>query len=249
VTARDDPSVLSTIQSRCAQAVSAVALSLLCGCAAVGDFGRVNSSLVRDDIHAWMGAAAVKGPKTAEGPLWKHPLTDEERRLRDLGYPLIEPPYDRNRWYSALGEYGLIGPWPFPERSAYATHLFQTAYRSQTARYNKLIEDIRNDVVRLDPFFATARYVTDIDLKREKSLAYVTKLTEEERSNTIDRILPVRAGADGDRGAGAQRRGGRASARPAGAADQGLQHLRGRGAAPGVSSRQTSIQELAASWI
>ncbi len=36
-------------------------------------------------------------------------LTDDERELRDLAYPLIEAPFDRQRWYSILGEYGLNG--------------------------------------------------------------------------------------------------------------------------------------------
>ncbi len=57
------------------------------------------------------------------------------------------------------------------DRSAYASRLFTTAYRSQTARYNRLIEDVRNDVMRVDPFFGSARYVVDMDRKREKSLA------------------------------------------------------------------------------
>ena len=64
----------------------------------------------------------------------------------------------------------------------------QTAYRSQTARYNKLMEDIRNDVVRLDPFFAVAHVVTDLDQKRGRSLAYISNLTPEERANTIQRM-------------------------------------------------------------
>ena len=64
----------------------------------------------------------------------------------------------------------------------------QTAYRSQTARYNKLIEDIRNDVVRLDPFFSVAHYVSDMDSKREKALAYVSNLAPDERTNTLQRI-------------------------------------------------------------
>ena len=124
---------------------------------------------------------------------WRHQLTDEERRLRDLAYPLIEPPYDRNKWYSALGEVGAGSRvWPYPDRSAYASRLFTTAYRSQTARYNRLIEDIRNDVMRLDPFFSAARYVTDMDRKREKALAYVTQLTAEERDNTLQRIAENR---------------------------------------------------------
>jgi hypothetical protein len=128
----------------------------------------------------------------ARGPIdppWRHKLTDEERRLRDLAYPLIEPPYDRNRWYSVLAEHGgMSRPWPYPDRAAYASQLFTTAYRSQTARYYKLIEDIRNDVTRLDPFFAVARHVSDMDRKREKSLAYVSSPTVEERHNTHQRI-------------------------------------------------------------
>jgi hypothetical protein len=145
------------------------AFGLLSGCGVNGDFGRVRTSLVNDDAHAWMGSVTVR----EQGAItWRHGLTDEERRLRDVAYPLIDPPYDRNRWYSALGELGLGSRvWPYPDRNAYASRLFTTAYRSQTARYNKLIEDIRNDVVRLDPFFATARYVTDMDGKRRKGLA------------------------------------------------------------------------------
>jgi hypothetical protein len=165
--------------------------SLLAGCGINGDFGRMRNSLVDDDTHAWLGPAAVRKPAPA---LWKHQLTDEERRLRDLAYPLIEPPYDRNQWYSALGEYGLLGqPWPHPDRDAYASRLFQTAYRSQTARYNKLIEDIRNDVIRLDPFFSTARYVADMDHKRQKSMAHIAGLTKEEQANAFKRIEENRA--------------------------------------------------------
>jgi hypothetical protein len=146
----------------------------------------MRTSLVRDDTHAWLGPAAASGP---DNVFWKHQLTDEERQLRDLAFPLIDPPYDRNRWYSALSEFGLAGgPEPFPERGAYASRLFQTAYRSQTARYNKLIEDIRNDLVRLDPFFSIARYVSDMDGKREQALAFVSNLTSEERNNTRQRI-------------------------------------------------------------
>jgi hypothetical protein len=163
------------------------AFGLLSGCGINGDFGRVRTSLVNDDAHAWMGSVTVR----EQGAItWRHGLTDEERRLRDLAYPLIDPPYDRNKWYSALGELGLGSRvWPYPDRNAYASRLFTMAYRSQTARYNKLIEDTRNDVVRLDPFFATARYVTDMDRKRRKGLAYVQRLSEEERANTEFRMM------------------------------------------------------------
>jgi hypothetical protein len=177
--------------SRLRWLVIVVAFGLLTGCGASHDFGRVRPTLVNDDTHAWMGPATARGP--ASNLAWKHQLTDEERTLRDLAYPLIEPPYDRNKWYSVIGEVGAGSrPWPYPDRSAYASRLFTTAYRSQTARYNRLIEDIRNDVMRLDPFFSSARYVITMDRKREKALSYVTNLTVEERDNTLLRIAENR---------------------------------------------------------
>lgn len=164
-----------------------LALVLLSGCSAGnGDFGRVRPSLQRDDMHAWMGEVAAPPYNV---PAWRPQLTDEERRLRDLAFPLIEPPYDRNQWYSVINEYGAgTRPLPYPPPGDYATRLFQTAYRSQTARYNKLIEDIRNDVNRLDPYFQTARYVSDMDQKRSQSLAYVSNLSNEEKANAIQRM-------------------------------------------------------------
>jgi hypothetical protein len=163
-----------------------LALTLLTGCGLNGDFGRMRTSLQSDDTHAWLGPAVYR---PAVQPPWKHQLTDDERRLRDYAYPLIDPPYDRNQWLSALGDAGLTGrPWPYPDRAAYASRLFQTPYRSQTGRYSKLIEDIRTDVTRLDPFFVSARIVSDMDRKREKSLGYISGLTDEELGNTVTRI-------------------------------------------------------------
>lgn len=186
MTAGSATSRSSFVRWRRQAAAAAFVLALLTGCSTNGDFGRVHTSLQSDDMHAWLGPAAYRPPAQ---PPWRHQLTDDERRLRDYAYPLIEPPYDRNRWYSAISEYGLSNrPWPYPDRSAYASRLFQTAYRSQTGRYSKLIEDIRNDVTRLEPFFASARIVSDMDRKREKSLNYVSGLTGEELQNTQTRI-------------------------------------------------------------
>ncbi len=161
-------------------------LLLLSGCGLSGDFGRTRASLKGDDTHAWLGPAAYQ-PQSQ--PPWKHQLTEDERRLRDYAFPLIDPPYERSQWYGVLRDAGLTSrPWPYPDRSAYASKLFQTAYRSQTARYNRLIEDIRVDVTRLDPFYASARVVLDLDKKRDRSLAYVSELSREERDNTVTRM-------------------------------------------------------------
>ena len=159
---------------------------LLAGCAN-GDFGEVNQTLVRDDIHDWIGRDNVAGKPISPSSFQ---LTDDERALRDLAYPLIEPPYDRQQWYSVAGEYGLIRRTPreAANRTAYLAHLLATPDRSPVARYAQLVDDIRNDSTRLPQFFETAGRVIDIDQKRRKSLAYVSSLGESERRNALNRI-------------------------------------------------------------
>src|SRR6186997_2944889 len=104
-----------------------LALGCLTGCAE-GDLGRIRSSLVTDDIHAWIGAEAVGSIGVAPS---RFGLTDPERELRDLAYPLIEPPYDRQRWYSILGEYGLARVRKLPlDQAAYLRHLMARPARS-----------------------------------------------------------------------------------------------------------------------
>jgi hypothetical protein len=169
----------------CRHIIAFAALSLLAGCAN-GDFGEVKPYLVRDDVHDWIGAAAL-GP---HGKPSDFALTDDERQLRDLAYPLIQPPYDRQKWFSIAGEYGLLhaGRNGNFNRAAYATHLFDARYRSPAARYAQLIDDIRNDTTRLPQFFETATRVLDIDSKRRKSMAFVRSLSKSERIQALRRI-------------------------------------------------------------
>jgi hypothetical protein len=158
------------------------ALSLLTGCAN-GDFGEVEPFLVTDQIHDWVGRDAVAASKVSG-----FELTDDERELRDLAYPLIEPPYDRQKWYSVLGEYGLINYVNHFDRTLYAKRLFATYARSPQSHYAQLTDDIRNDITRLPSFYETAGRVIDIDRKRRASLAYVPDLTAKERKNALRRI-------------------------------------------------------------
>jgi hypothetical protein len=144
------------------------------GCTPNADFGRLRPSLVSDDMHAWVGkdAAASRGitPST-------YPLTDDEREMRDLAFALIEPSFDRNRWYSVLDEYGLsdnVRPdWYTYDVQSYSRELMAKPFRSATARYAKINDDINDDIQRIGPFFMVAHRVLDIDTKREKSLAFV----------------------------------------------------------------------------
>jgi hypothetical protein len=168
----------------------AAAALLLAACAPNGDFGRVRASLVTDDVHAWMGPAATA---SVGKPPSFFQLTEDELLLRDLAYPLIEPQYDRQQWYSVLNEYGA-GLTQQPYRSpidpnGYATWLVaQEVFRSSAGVYGKLIEDIRNDITRIDPFCTVAARVADMDGKRHASLAHVTALTEYERKNALRRM-------------------------------------------------------------
>jgi len=89
--------------------------------------------------------------------------------------PLIEPPMTRTL-DAVVYEYGQ-------KRASAATygrstrgllrHLMGESIASSIARYNRLIDDIRNDIVRIEPFFQTARRVVDVDQRREKSMQYV----------------------------------------------------------------------------
>src|SRR4029077_17591221 len=74
-------------------------------------------------------------------------------------------------------------------RKAYATQLLTTPVRSQNARYAKLVEDIRNDVVRVDPFFAVAPFVIDMDKKREQSLARFAASNKDSKVDARIRIV------------------------------------------------------------
>ena len=167
--------------------VALLAAPLISGCGLSSDFDEINPSLVRDNIHDWVGRDNAKGeaisPSTFE-------LTDEERRLRDLAYPLIEPPYLRHKAYSVFHEYGLNRniQSQMADRAAYYNHMMEDSARSPASRYAKLTDDIRNDSERLPAFFSTATRVIDLDIKRKKSLAFIPGLTESERVNTLNRI-------------------------------------------------------------
>lgn len=169
------------------QLFALAALALLAGCATRTDFAEVHPSLVRDDMHDWIGRTAVSG---RPGPASSFELTDDERALRDLAYPLLQPPHERGQWYSVAGEYGLIGQDQRAnfDRAAYATRLLSATARSPSARYAQLTEDIRNDTTRLPQFFETAGRVIDVDSKRRKSLAYVSTGKPTERENALRRI-------------------------------------------------------------
>jgi len=165
------------------QALVLIGVTFLAGCAN-SDFGEVNPVLVTDGIHDWIGQDSG-GLKRV--PPSRFEYTDDERALRDLAYPLIEPPFDRQQWYSVAGEYGLYRANSADHRK-YFVRLESTWVRSPSSRYAQLIDDIRNDITRLSQFFETAGRVVDIDQKRQKSMTYISDLGKKERVNALRRM-------------------------------------------------------------
>jgi hypothetical protein len=170
--------------------VAVLALLTLTGCTSIGDFGRLSPEAATDDIHAWIGEeAAVRNG----GLISADNLTDDERTLRDLAFPLIEPPYDRIRWDAVVYEYGTKESfqrklWAPSDITAYHRHLQVSLLRSTAARYNQIIDDVRNDIVRIEPFFMTARRVVDLDRRRQASMEHIPSLTPAERVNAQARV-------------------------------------------------------------
>jgi hypothetical protein len=172
------------------KALTLMLMGVTLGACSGGDFGRTREDFRNDDMHRWMGGEVT-------GSVGLHPsqfqLTDYERQLRDQAYPLIEPPHSRPAWKSVFGDYKpLPSPWrqgvpPF-DRTTYGRMLIDEPHRSDTSRYSQLVDDVRDDITRFEPFFTTAIHVFDLDRKRNASLAHVSGLSPRESADAVARM-------------------------------------------------------------
>jgi len=172
----------------------ALLLAVLAGaCARIGDFERPVPSYFHDEILPVAGSyvAASRGE-----PVSRAPFTDDERALRDLAYAIIAPPMTKQKWFLTITDLRqsrvLANTVPEFDVEAYAGTLIDKPYRSATARYSRLIDDIRADSLRVTPFFSAARRVVDMDTARERSLAGASRLTPEEREIAMARVAENR---------------------------------------------------------
>ena len=179
--------------SRPSRRSSAALALLLAGCAlggcSGGDFGRTRQDFLNDDMHRWIGGE-VTGSLGLRASQFQ--LTDNERQLRDLAYPLIEPPHSRPAWRSVFGEYAALpSPWRQQvafDRTAYGRSLIDEPHRSHSSRYSQLIDDVRDDITRFEPFFASAVRVIDLDRKRNAAMAHISELSPRERADAVARM-------------------------------------------------------------
>jgi hypothetical protein len=190
----DMPETCFPIRTRRRIQISSPARALLLisvtlgGCSG-GDFGRTRQDFRNDDMHRWIGgeATASIGVRASQ-----FQLTDPERLLRDLAYPFIESPHTRPAWKSVFGNYQ---PFPPPwrqnvifDRTAYGRLLIDEPHRSQSSRYAQLMEDVRDDITRFEPFFASAVRVIDLDRKRNASIKQISELSPRERADAVARM-------------------------------------------------------------
>ena len=158
------------------------------GCSG-GDFGRTRAGF-RQRRYASLDRR--RGDRSVGLQASQFQLTDNERQLRDLAYPLIEPPHSRPAWKSVFGDYQPIpSPWRQSaafDRTAYGRALIDEPHRSHSSRYAQLIEDVRDDITRFEPFFADAVRVIELDRKRNASLSHISELSPRERADALARM-------------------------------------------------------------
>jgi len=166
-----------------------ISIGLALSACSGGDFYRTRADFRNDDMHKWIGREATASVGVLPS---QYQLTDNERQLRDLAYPLIEPPHSRPAWKSVFGDFQPIAsPWRQTvvfDRTAYGRALIDEPHRSQMSRYQQLIEDVRDDITRFEPFFGSAIRVIELDKKRNASLAYVSDLSPRERADAVARM-------------------------------------------------------------
>ena len=175
------------------QVASPVLMLVLIGVTAAGcsggDFGRTRQDFRNDDMHRWIGGEATSSVGLRAS---QYQLTDNERLLRDLAYPLIEPPHSRPAWKTVFGDYKpMPSPWRQAvafDRTAYGRILIDEPHRSHASRYAQLMEDVRNDITRFKPFFAVAVRVIELDRKRNAGLAHISELSPRERADAVARM-------------------------------------------------------------
>jgi hypothetical protein len=169
--------------------LTALLISMALGGCSGGDFGRTRQDFLNDDMHRWIGGEATSSVGLRPS---QFQLTDNERLLRDLAYPLIEPPHSRPAWKSVFGDYQpLPSPWrqnAVFDRTAYGRMLLDEPHRSHSSRYAQLMEDVRDDITRFEPFFADAVRVLELDKKRNASLALVSELSPREGADAVARM-------------------------------------------------------------
>lgn len=175
------------VRSSCAIRLGAsiAALLILVGCNRTGEFGRVPQAEALHDLPAGAGEPGYTASIGSTAA-----LTDDEQQLRDLARGVLASNHSVEAgWRHGLRYSGKSVPEsPEAQRRHYADYISRGPFRSVTARYSRLIDDTRDDIARLDPFFQVARRVADLDGKRQRGARALRSLPQPERADTERRV-------------------------------------------------------------
>jgi len=91
-----------------------------------------------------------------------------------------------------FGDYTpLPAPWRREarfDRTSYGRLLIDEPHRSHASRYAQLMEDVRDDLTRIEPFFAVATRVLDMDAKRNQGRTIISEISPRENDDARARM-------------------------------------------------------------
>lgn len=158
-----------------------------------GDFGRPRPNVVNDEIMPAVGNVAAR--QRGE-PVSGYSFTDSERELRQLGYALIMPTHPRDGWnqyWAELRRTRIGDPVRFDaDPRGYGHTLMREDYRSSRSRFIRMVDDMRADRSRIEPFCAKAVEVANADRIREGAVGHIADLSAVEIRSARDRIAENR---------------------------------------------------------
>jgi hypothetical protein len=165
-------------------------LTLACaGCfQQTGDFGRRHDNLITGTLLPGAGSL-LAGPRGE--PVSAHPLTDDERELRDRSWRFLMPAHDGATLRMKLSELAytrVLPPLQWHGREHYHATLMAGPFRSVASRYRRLADDIESDRQLVSPFTQTAIRVCQADRVRSNAIPHVTHLSDHSHHHALERI-------------------------------------------------------------
>jgi len=146
-----------------------------------------------DDMHRWLGAEVTSSVVLAAVAIPAHRKRASAARSRlspDRAAAFAAPP-----WKSVFGDYQAAAPrhggrgWCSTAPCTVAALIDEPSTDSHASRYSQLIDDVRNDIARFEPFFASAQRVIELDRSRQRQPQDVSELSiPPERADAIARM-------------------------------------------------------------
>lgn len=127
-----------------------------------------------------------------EEPVSLFDKTDDEREMRDRAWSIVRPPHTRDWIVGTIVEAQRTRLIPEVDEKLdpkrYFHFLATDRFRSSTARWSRMIDDIRADRKLVQPFFAVVARVRAADEERMLSVKRLTDIDEGEAAGAYARV-------------------------------------------------------------